>query len=259
MYGHPVELHPIQSLKYVLWDPEVESYTYELANVRPAAEFLAPLLGVSDEQVLSWFDEANHDAYLTRDRGFHWSCKRRLQLGNRLVWYAITRATKPSVIVEAGVHEGLSSEMFLCALRRNAVEGSPGRLISFDIFEDTGWLVHPDLRRNWQLIHGSTLTDMAPALEGTEVDLFVHDTLHTEETIAAELNAVLQHAAPRLTVIDGSGLVRPTLRQFCDRHETNHHYFCDYPRRHFVRPHGTGLAFFDRTRVKAPSIAYAAA
>jgi hypothetical protein len=250
-YEFPITKRPMRAMRYVFWDPEVESYTYQVANVWEYCRFLGRILGTEPQQIQIWLDEAMGDPYLTRDRGFHWSSKRRMPLGNRLMWYAIARALKPRVIVEAGVHEGLSSEMFLVAMKRNAEEGRPGRLISFDIHEDTGWLVHPDLRSagNWQLELEPTNTGLSRVLQGIEVDIFLHETLHIDEQIRIELDAVLPHAAPRLAVIDSSGSTTSTLRQFCERLQTPYHYFLDEPRDHIVRSHGMGLALLDRNKI----------
>ncbi|WP_428937594.1 class I SAM-dependent methyltransferase [Fontivita pretiosa] len=254
MYGFPILQHPWVAAKYVLWDPEVESYTYELANESEYVAFIAPRLGVQPQQVRAWIDEARTDPYLTRDRGFRWSAKRRLPLGNRLMWYPIARALKPKLIVEAGVHEGLGSEMFLVALDRNASEGFPGRLISFDIHEDTGWLVHPDLRARWTRIIESTLTGMPKALQGLEVDLYIHETPHEPQIIGAELRCALRHAAQRLVVIDSSGLIQTVLRDQCVVHGGSHHFFLDQPKNHIVRSYGMGLAFFERSRIRLEAL-----
>ena len=40
-YGFPIARRPVRALKYVLWDPEVESFTYDLANA--AAHDLQPV------------------------------------------------------------------------------------------------------------------------------------------------------------------------------------------------------------------------
>jgi hypothetical protein len=251
-YGFPIMRRPWIAAKYMFWDPEVESYSYELANEPELAEALSPLLCKTPAHVRAWFDEARSDPYLARDRGFHWSSKRRLPLGNRTIWYPIVRAIKPRVIVEAGVHEGLGSELLLCALKRNAAEGHPGRLISFDIHEDTGWLVHPDLRENWKLVLESTLTALERVLreENLEVDLFIHETPHTEQFLRTELDAVLHHAAARVWVADSSGLLCPTVRDYCGRYNGCHTHFQDIPKDHIVKSHGIGLAVFDRDKLK---------
>jgi hypothetical protein len=258
-YKFPILKRPWRALKYVLWDPEVESYTYQMGNESEYIRFIAPILGVPETQVEAWLDEAKADPYLTRDRGLLWSCKRRLPLGNRLMWYPIVRATKPKIIVEAGIHEGLGSEMLLVALRHNQAEGHAGRLISFDIHEDTGWLVHRDLRSNWQIVLEPTTTALEPRLADVEVDLFIHETPHTEDLIHHEVNHVLRRAGPRVAVIDSSGMDCPILQQLCARHDTAHHFFRDQPDDHVVHSHGMGLAFFDREKIEQSECATAAA
>jgi hypothetical protein len=257
-YGFPIWRRPIRALRYVLFDPEVESFSYDLANSDALARALAPQLGVNVDQVVGWMDEARTDPILTRDRGVHWSSKRRQPLGNRTVWYPIIRATKPRLVVEAGVHEGLGSEMILVALRRNAAEGHPGKLLSFDIFEDTGWLVAPELRDdNWEFVLESTLTGMQRALRGRTVDLFIHETPHTDETINHEVGVALHHSGDRgLVVIDSSGDTCEALRRICDSCDVACHYLLDEPRDHIVRSNGTNIAIFDRAaaaRARVPA------
>jgi hypothetical protein len=244
-YRFPIARRPIRALRYVLWDPEVESFTYDLLNAAEMAVFVANVLGVDVHQAARWIDEARTDPLLTRDRGFHWSSKRRQPLGNRALWYAVIRATKPKLVVEAGVHEGLGSEMMLVALRRNAAEGHPGKLISFDIHADTGWLVAPELRDNWELVLESTLTGIARAMRGRKVDLFVHETPHVHEFIVPEVATVARHAGERLIVLDTSGCTCSALEEICDACGTSCHYFLDEPLDHIVRSNGTNLALFE--------------
>jgi hypothetical protein len=254
-YGFPIARRPIRALRYVLWDPEVESFTYDLANAAAVAAFAAPILGVDIDQAARWIDEARTDPLLTRDRGFHWSTKRRQPLGNRTLWYLVIRATKPKLVVEAGVHEGLGSEMILVALRRNAAEGRPGKLISFDIHDDTGWLVAPELRHNWEFVLESTLTGMQRALRGRTVDLFIHETPHVHEFIEPEVATVARHADGRLIVLDTSGCTCPALEEICDACGARCHYFLDEPLDHIVRSNGTNLAVFDGDAIRRAAAA----
>jgi hypothetical protein len=253
IYQFPVLSRPVRALQYVLWDPEVESFSYDLDNLDELSRFMASLLQVDREKVAAWIDEAQTDPILTRDRGFRWSSKRHQPLGNRLMWYILVRSMRPKLVVEAGVHDGLGSEVLLCALRRNQQDGFPGRLISFDIHEDTGWLVAPELRQDWQIVVDSTTTGMEPVLKGLEVDLFIHETPHTEQIIGSELSTVLRHAGPRLMFVDSGGHVAPTLRNECERQGITHHYFLDQPKNHVVKSHGTGFAMFERYPASLPS------
>jgi len=86
-------------------------------------------------------------------------------------------------------------------------------------------------------------------LHDVRVDLFVHETPHTEELISTELDAVMRHASDRLAVIDSSGMACHALRNYCERFNARHYFFQDHPHDHIVKSHGIGLALFERERI----------
>jgi len=116
----------------------------------------------------------------------------------RAAWCA-TRHLRPSRVVETGVARGITTRTILEALERNGA----GRLSSIDM----PVLLHPELapqvgvavpldgRERWTLISGSSRQRL-PALlaELGSIDLFVHDSLHSERNIRFELD----HAWPAL-------------------------------------------------------------
>ena len=162
-FGFNIWANPRVAVNYVLTDPELESFTYEIENTGELAAFLADLFGEPDGQVTGLIREAITDSVLGWDRGWSWSVKRRTPLGTRLAWYVIARLVRPAVVVETGIHQGFGSEVLLRALQRNAEEGYPGRLISFDVYEDTGALVSDTLRGGWTRVIESTFTALEPA------------------------------------------------------------------------------------------------
>lgn len=97
--------------------------------------------------------------------------------------YIITRIMKPNVVVETGVASGASSTYILQALEDN----KKGKLYSIDIdayisggIKRTGWIVPSQLRHRWHLIIGSSSHKLLPLLENLqEIDVFLHDSLHT--------------------------------------------------------------------------------
>ncbi|WP_341702926.1 class I SAM-dependent methyltransferase [Ferrovibrio sp.] len=125
----------------------------------------------------------------------------------RAAQYALTRATGSQVSIETGVLHGLSSAFLLQGLADN---GS-GRLFSVDypsVFEDgpsnrdgfmdtlpprmgSGWAVPPALRSRWDLRLGKS-SDLLPQIlaENGRVDLFVHDSEHTWDTMTMEFAAI---------------------------------------------------------------------
>jgi hypothetical protein len=125
----------------------------------------------------------------------------------RTLLYALVAATKPRVVVETGVLHGLTSLFMLQAIKDNDFGGE---LISIDLpstFEggpankdgyfDTlppdkspGWLIPERLEKNWILKLGASV-DVLPSLFNSqrEIELFVHDSEHTHETMSFEFHS----------------------------------------------------------------------
>ena len=108
----------------------------------------------------------------------------------RAVW-RIVRHLKPSQVVETGVGHGFTSRLILEALARNGA----GQLSSIDrppldaaMRAKVGIAVNETLRNRWTLLAGSSKRCLSPLLKrlGT-IDLFVHDSLHTEANVCFEM------------------------------------------------------------------------
>lgn len=235
---------PLVALRYLLLDPEVESFTYEVDNRDELLDFAARALGHDRAAVGQYAAETGHDPELTQPKRRRWDSKRRLPLANRLLWYVAVRAEKPELVVETGVHDGLGSLVLLRALERNGEEGRPGRLLSFDIFEDTGWLVHERLHERWQRVTGSTLTELEPVLQGLRVDMSIHDTPAEERLQRAEFSAVLGHRGERLVVVNSSGARLGVLEELCAREGTVQQRFVSRSRDHVHPGNAIALAVF---------------
>ena len=133
----------------------------------------------------------------------HWDSLLRLGL-YRATEYALARSLGATAMVETGVLHGLSSAFLLQALIDN--DGG-GRLISIDYpstfedgpanqdgFDDTlppgmmpGWVVDERRRAPWDLRLGQS-RDLLPRALGDlgPLDIFVHDSEHTYETMTYE-------------------------------------------------------------------------
>jgi Methyltransferase domain len=109
----------------------------------------------------------------------------------RAVW-CLVRHLKPQQVVETGVAHGFTSRFILDALTRNGA----GHLASIDrppLDPETrarvGIAVPPELRSRWNLIAGSSRQRLPGVLKGLgTIDLFVHDSLHTERNVRFELD-----------------------------------------------------------------------
>jgi hypothetical protein len=127
--------------------------------------------------------------------------------------YALVRLARPAVIFETGVFDGFFSACLLQALDENQRRhGIAGRLVSIDLpareemacstsryagrttlprGHDPGWVIPSQLRRLWQPHHGDS-RELLPRLvaELDRIDLFFHDSLHTDEHMTFEYETV---------------------------------------------------------------------
>jgi hypothetical protein len=108
--------------------------------------------------------------------------------------YAIIRFARPEVVVETGVHRGVSSLFILQAM----IENGRGKLYSIDLphaqyKSDSGMgtesvlseskigiCVPENLRSRWTLILGDSRKELPALLANhNEIDIFLHDSQHT--------------------------------------------------------------------------------
>jgi methyltransferase family protein len=109
----------------------------------------------------------------------------------RAIWCLI-RHLRPHEVVETGVAHGVSSRFILEALEKN----NSGRLWSIDlpplkpVWQDQVGIAVGDLYPDrWSLIRGSSRRRLAPLLSRLgAIDLFVHDSLHSERNLRFELD-----------------------------------------------------------------------
>ena len=114
--------------------------------------------------------------------------------------YAIARGLRPTLVVETGVCYGVSSACLLQALRQNR----HGHLHSIDLpplAKDAdhyvGTLVPANLRSRWTLHRGTALRLLPTLLQHLgQIDLFLHDSLHTYEHMRFEFDAAWEALRP---------------------------------------------------------------
>lgn len=184
-----------RNLGYVLLDPETDNFTYDLANEPELAGWVATVTGCERELAGRYVGEPGADDQLrarlrTATSGRWLWTKREPRFGKRVGWYALARILKPGLILETGVHDGLGSMIMLRALERNADQGAPGRLVSFDVNPKAGWLVggHP----LWELRIQSSREGLPEVLaRPTAPDMFIYDGVHSRDFELWELEAVL--------------------------------------------------------------------
>jgi predicted O-methyltransferase YrrM len=159
----------------------------------------------------------------------------------RLVWqgwhpflYTAVRRFRPAVMFETGVFDGLSSALILRAMERNAV----GELVSIDlpareIVADAtdrmwegalplgcgpGWLIPDRLRARHRLYLGDS-KNLLPAMldQYRNVDIFLHDSLHTYRHQLFEYTAAWAYLRPGGLLLSDEIFWSAAFYRFCKK------------------------------------------
>lgn len=231
---------------HLLFDDELHNFTYELANRDELIAWLVARFAVEAAEVRRLIEELENDAELAASLSARLAARGRRRLrpgyGRRLGWYVMVRLSRPRLVVETGVHDGLGTAILGRALARNAAEGVPGRLLSFDVNPGCGWLVDPRLAGEYRLVIGDCRRTLPETLAGETVDLFIHDSLHTHAHETFELECVTRRAADGALLLSDNAHAVPALSDFCSRHGLDYSFFAEMPRDHFYPGAGIGLA-----------------
>lgn len=202
---------PFRIARYVLLDPEIDTYSYEIDNLDELAERLALVTERPREKLRGLLDEAlrNPELHeqLTRDIGWRvlfFKCRPPIA-GHHLAAYALVRALAPVVAVETGILDGLGSRTILAALERNAAEGREGHLWSFDVMPGAGALVPVRLESRWTAVYRPTEEALREVLAGRRLDFFLHDSLPDPEHQRYELETAYAHARPGAVLMTTHG------------------------------------------------------
>lgn len=193
-----VDLSTIKSIvkKIYYWPRKekptsMEDFCLFLLLDKPSKEEIA-ILAIEFLEDERFFFETNTLSFKYRKRPF-------TPAGWSIVHYIVTRIMKPNIIVETGVFDGHSSACWLLALEKN----QSGSLISIDLparnaIADSiheslpkglqpGWIIPSYLKTRHKLILGDAKEILPKVLkENAPVDIFFHDSLHTEEHMLFE-------------------------------------------------------------------------
>jgi predicted O-methyltransferase YrrM len=118
----------------------------------------------------------------------------------RIAW-CLTRHLRPERVLETGVARGLTTRALLEALNRNesghlwSIDLPP--LLEEDLARQTAAAVPERLYDRWTLHRGSSRR-VLPQLVGEigQIDLFIHDSMHTTRNLRFELERVWPALAP---------------------------------------------------------------
>jgi hypothetical protein len=143
----------------------------------------------------------------------------------RAIW-CLSRHLQPRNIVETGVLHGVTSRFILEALERNGV----GHLSSIDLppmepvwQDEIGIAVSDRFRPRWTYIKGTSKRHLPSLLSKLgQIEIFVHDSLHSEENVRFELDRAFAAVRPGGAIvvddIDANWAFRTFTQAVSDQH-----------------------------------------
>jgi predicted O-methyltransferase YrrM len=161
-------------------------------------------------------------------------------VGRRMVWYAVARATKPKVLIETGVDQGMGAVVMCAALARNAVEGHPGKYYGTDINPEAGYYLQHQYANYGQILYGDSLKSLDGLLE--TVDLFINDSDHSEAYEQAEYELIKRKLSPNAILLGDNSHVTSKLAEFSMREGRRFVFLSEEPDRHWYRGAGVGVS-----------------
>jgi hypothetical protein len=243
-----VASHPVTSARFVWRSKEITNFTYAIRNKEAAKSFLSSTGLWPESAIARTMAELDDDETLRTELAANYSRRQdrepRVQVGRRVVWYAVARLLKPRLIIETGTADGLGTALLARALQRNGTEGSPGIVASFDMGENAGWVIPDELRSHVRLVQGDLRLTLPEFLrDSTPVHLFVHDSDHSAAHESWEYQTIGGHLAPNAVVITDNAHATKELKEFADRTNRQYNEWQEQPQAHPYTGATLGLAW----------------
>jgi len=229
---------------------ETSNFTYDLTprNRAHLAALIALVLKRPQAEVAGYIEELLADDQLKSSviarveaLGRQGGLDPTAMFGRRIGWYAIARAMKPRVIIETGVEKGLGAVVLCAALRRNQLEGQPGRYFGTDIDRAAGMLLAEPYKAMGEILYGDSLASLAAF--DKEIDLFINDSDHSSDYEAAEYRMVEPKLSERALIIADNAHVTDELYRFAQATGRQFVFFREEPADHWYLGAGIGLSF----------------
>ena len=148
----------------------------------------------------------------------------------RAIW-CLTRHLRPKKVVETGVAHGVTSRFILEVLKRSG----DGHLWSIDLAplervwrKQIGAAVGDRYSDRWSYIKGSSRRRLPRLLSGLgQIDLFIHDSLHSEHNVRFELDRAWTALRPGGALVVDDIDANNGLRSFTQSFSGHQSLICD--------------------------------
>jgi predicted O-methyltransferase YrrM len=230
---------------WLVHSKETTNFTYDLTpiNREHLAWFISEIAGTGVGEIRGYLDEIAEDDNLrghlkaaTQSSDLRRFADVEPRYGRRIGWYALIRALRPQHVVETGTDKGLGSCVLAAALLANGV----GRLTTIDIETKSGYLISGKYAEVTTRIVDDSL-DALPKLTG--VDLFLHDSDHTQDHEGKELRAVTPSLTPEAVLLSDNAHWSNELPKWAEAHHRKFSFFREDPDEHWYLGCGIGVAW----------------
>jgi hypothetical protein len=239
-----------RSVNWLVHSRETTNFTYDLdsLNKDQLCWFISAVCGAEVGEVRAWMQELEDDSRLVNHLTSQLSsnplwriCANEPHWARRFGWYALVRAAQPDHVVETGTHLGLGACAIAAALLRNG----HGRLTTIDVDPEAGFLIGEPWADVIDRRTGSSL-DVLEKL--TDVDVFLHDSLHTYEYETRELTTVEPNLRANAIILSDNAHESSALSDWAERSGRRYLFFKEQPRDHWWPGDGIGAAWSDGMR-----------
>jgi predicted O-methyltransferase YrrM len=234
-----------RSVDWLVRDRETTNFTYELDSLNrdQLGWFISAITGAEIKQIRDWMRELDEDAQLAGEMTKRLSsnprrriCAKEPHWARRRGWYALVRAAQPDHIVETGTHLGLGSCAIAAALLRNG----HGRLTTIDVDPAAGYLIGEP----WaDVVDRRTGNSVELLAELNDVDMFLHDSLHTYEHETRELAAVGPNLSTDAIILSDNAHESSALSDWAEQTGRHYLFFKEQPTGHWWPGDGIGVAW----------------
>lgn len=234
-----------RSVDWLVRGRETTNFTYELdsLNRNQLGWFISAVTGAEIGQIRDWMQELDEDSHLADELTKRMSSNPRRRIcanephwARRLGWYSLVRAAQPDHVVETGTHLGLGSCAIAAALLRNG----HGRLTTIDVDPHAGHLIGEPWAKVIDRRTGNSVDMLA---ELSDVDIFLHDSLHTYDHETSELAAVEPNLRAGAIILSDNAHESSALSDWSERTKRHYLFFKEQPLDHWWPGDGIGAAW----------------
>jgi len=207
---------------------------------------LSALLSERPEVFRKYMDEIQEDcdfkrhiSSLQHEHPLRYRTDPEPSVGRRMVWYAIVRRTKPALVVETGVDQGLGAVVLCAALKRNAAEGYPGQYLGTDNDPQAGYFLKGDYATFGKVLYGDSLQSLQTL---SNIDVFINDSDHSADYELAEYEMIKDRISPGAVILGDNAHATSKLAEFSLRNNRRFIFLAEEPANHWYRGGGIGVS-----------------